>query len=85
LKPGADGLGEACAVRGVVRYPGTDRVSRLLYIRPVLSADDPPDLIRYRADNPSFPYQSTTDQFFDEAQWESYRKLGESIGLRVFR
>ena len=85
LKPGADGFGDACAVRGVVRYPGTDRVSRLLYIRPVLSADDPPDVIRYRADNPSFPYQSTTDQFFDEAQWESYRKLGESIGLRVFR
>ena len=24
------------------------------------------------------------DQFFDEAQWESYRKLGELIAERVF-
>jgi hypothetical protein len=24
------------------------------------------------------------DQYFDEAQWESYRKLGEHIGSRLF-
>ena len=24
------------------------------------------------------------DQFFDEQQWESYRKLGEHIGNKVF-
>jgi len=29
--------------------------------------------------NYGFPHESTGDQFFDEAQWESYRKLGETM------
>jgi len=31
----------------------------------------------------AFPQQSTADQFFDEAQYESYRKLGEIIGAQL--
>ena len=31
-----------------------------------------------------FPQQPTADQFFDEAQWESYRKLGRTVTQRVF-
>ena len=34
------------------------------------------DVAAYARSNPAFPQQSTSDQFFDEAQWESYRKLG---------
>ena len=33
----------------------------------------------------AFPQEPTTDQFFDEAQWESYRALGEHIGAQLFR
>ncbi|MCL4802487.1 MAG: hypothetical protein KJ025_23065, partial [Burkholderiales bacterium] len=32
-----------------------------------------------------FPHQSTADQFFDEPQFESYRKLGHHVGLAVLR
>jgi hypothetical protein len=32
---------------------------------------------------PVFPHQPTSDQFFDESQFESYRKLGEHIVQRV--
>jgi len=32
----------------------------------------------------SFPNGSTADQFFDEAQWESYRRLGEYAGVILF-
>ncbi|MBI3694113.1 MAG: hypothetical protein HY238_04645, partial [Acidobacteria bacterium] len=32
---------------------------------------------RYAAEHPDFPQQPTSDQFFDEAQFESYRRLGQ--------
>jgi hypothetical protein len=32
-----------------------------------------------------FPQQSTMDQFFDEAQFESYRQLGEHSILTLVR
>ena len=34
--------------------------------------------------NPSFPHQSTAEQFFTEAQFEAYRALGYQIGDRLF-
>jgi len=44
----------------------------------------PPDLAGYASANVPFPQQPTGDQFFDEAQWESYRKLGEiSMGRLI--
>jgi len=38
------------------------------------------DLIQYLAGNPSFPYDSTLDQQFDQPQFESYRHLGYLAG-----
>ena len=35
--------------------------------------------------NPTFPHQSTADQWFDELQFESYRALGEHIGRDASR
>jgi hypothetical protein len=31
-----------------------------------------------------FPQQRTTDLFFDEAQWESYFRLGQLIAEAIF-
>jgi len=40
-----------------------------------------PDILNYlRQDNPRFPYDSTLDQQFDQAQFESYRQLGYIAG-----
>jgi hypothetical protein len=58
--------------------------SLLLFLRPALLGDEPLDLIEYAARHPDFPQQSTADQSFDEAQWESYRRLGEHIGRQLF-
>lgn len=56
----------------------------LVYVKPGLRNDEEAsDLINYGRLHPAFPHESTADQFFDEAQWESYRKLGESITCRV--
>ena len=37
----------------------------------------------YRAAHPDFPHEPTSDQFFSETQFESYRALGEQIGGEV--
>jgi len=57
----------------------------LLYIKPTLIGDEPGDVRRYHTAHPSFPNETTAQQFFDEAQWESYRRLGEHIADKVFR
>lgn len=57
---------------------------RLVYIKAAIKGDEPLDIRNYHAGNKDFPQQTTADQFFDEAQWESYRKLGEYIGELVF-
>jgi hypothetical protein len=52
----------------------------IIFIKPVLSGDEPVDVRRYaestRSNGRVFPQQPTSDQFFDEAQFESYRQLG---------
>lgn len=58
--------------------------SILLYIKASLTGDEPADLTNYHKGHPDFPHQSTAEQFFDEAQWESYRKLGVHIGRMLF-
>lgn len=57
----------------------------LLYLKPTLCGLEPTDVLEYHDQHPEFPQESTGDQFFDEAQWESYRKLGEHIGDRLFQ
>jgi len=55
----------------------------ILYIKPNIKGDEPADIERYRFDHPEFPHEPTSDQFFDETQWESYRKLGELAGTEL--
>jgi hypothetical protein len=62
-----------------VRYPGIETVSWLLVLKPSLTGDEPLDVQQYAATHPLFPQEPTADQFFDEAQWESYRRLGEHV------
>lgn len=48
----------------------------LLYLKPVLTGEESVDLLNYAKRHPEFPHEATSDQWFDEAQFESYRKLG---------
>ena len=56
----------------------------LIVVKPSLAGDEPIDLLQYHSEHPTFPQETTLDQFFDEAQWESYRKLGSHIGDKLF-
>jgi hypothetical protein len=58
--------------------------STLILIKPRIAGGELPDLVRYKASNTAFPQQPTTDQFFDEAQWESYFRLGQLIADTIF-
>lgn len=69
------GFSKGHTAQGWIRYPdGTE--GTLIYIKTVLTGDEPVDIREYAKKNSSFPRRLTGDQFFDEAQFESYRKLG---------
>ncbi|HKF44484.1 MAG TPA: hypothetical protein VKG01_15410 [Thermoanaerobaculia bacterium] len=67
---------------GIVEYPDGQR-GLLLVVKPTLAGDEPSDVLQYATNHPTFPQEPTTDQFFDEAQWESYRSLGEHVGGKL--
>lgn len=57
--------------------------SWLLLLKPGLAGDELQDVQQYAAAHKDFPQQPTFDQVFDDAQWESYRALGEHIGAKA--
>ncbi|MEL6104891.1 MAG: GMC oxidoreductase [Planctomycetota bacterium] len=57
----------------------TGRRSVMLYLKASMSGDETDDIQHYHSAHPEFPHEATGDQVFDEAQWESYRKLGQHI------
>jgi choline dehydrogenase-like flavoprotein len=68
-----------------VRYESApSRPSLLLYIKASLTGDESADVMHYHATHLEFPHESTGDQFFEEDQWESYRKLGEHMASDLF-
>lgn len=59
-------------------------IARIVVLKPAMVSSSPIDICDYHSGSEAFPQQSTADQFFDEAQWESYRALGYRIGTLVF-
>ena len=69
---------QRCAIARI-RYSLVDETEKdgyLLYIKPMMRGNEPPDVVSYQTNHKAFPHQSTADQFFDESQTESYRMLG---------
>jgi hypothetical protein len=83
LRPGPDKRSAQHAVVGTIYYNGLEGTDQgtILYFKPTLTGDEPPDVLQYQTRNVAFPHESTGDQFYDEAQWESYRRHWESIQL----
>ena len=68
---GAVGVIKYSLVDGPLAPPGT-----LVYMKATLSGVEPVDVWNFAKSNPTFPHDPTSDQFFDEARFESYRSLG---------
>jgi hypothetical protein len=80
--PGAKRKGFYCGI-GTIAYPNGED-GTLIYIKPGLYGGEPQDVINYACENPAFPHEPTSDQWFSESQFESYRRLGEHVASRVF-
>ena len=67
---------------GEIQYSCVDAGApngKLVIIKPALNGSEPGDVCAYAATHETFPHESTVNQFFNEAQFESYRHLGSSV------
>lgn len=77
----ASSTSQACLALATITYGGVNPGKGILVlVKPNICAGLPVDLVNFKAQNPEFPQQSTADQFFSEAQWESYFRLGCFLG-----
>ncbi|MGH8638634.1 MAG: hypothetical protein ACREUZ_15975, partial [Burkholderiales bacterium] len=64
---------------GSIKYSAVDGAvddGVLIYMKATLSGDEPADVLNYARSHAAFPHEATSNQFFTEAQFESYRMLG---------
>lgn len=70
------------------------KVGTFVYVKSSITAPmgkpdlDPQDELKYgtykyKIYHPTFPHESTADQFFDPIQWEAYYQLGQYIGAEM--
>ena len=75
----------------VIEYPeahpdGRRRHGYLLYFKSYYRGlEEPADVRAYALENPAFPHDTTLNQFFGEAQFESYRALGGYTVMELAR
>lgn len=67
---------------GTIRY-ADGSAGRILYLRPMMAAGLSADIYAWWRGHPSFPDESTANQFFGEAQFEAYRALGFDLAGRL--
>jgi len=70
-------------------YPTDDRdspkmIGYLLYLKLSLTGNDGESIRRYRLDERALPHHSTADQFFTEAQFETYRSAASTSATSSF-
>ena len=68
---------------GTIHYREADggdcEDGQILYIKPAYHGTEGAGVRSYASAHPEFPHESTGDQWFTEAQFESYRSLGLDI------
>jgi hypothetical protein len=71
---------QACIALARIDYRHSAAQGWMFIVKPNIRQGLAVDLMNFKADNPLFPQEPTTDQFFSEAQWESYFQLGQALG-----
>lgn len=68
-------------ILGSIKYPETAEKTpgRILYIKSSITGREAGDVYNYRLQHTPFPQDSTSDQWFTESQFESYRRLGQQV------
>lgn len=74
----AAAAGVYCAI-GDICYPEGVK-GRIIYVKPgFYGTEEPADVRAYAAAHAKFPHETTLNQWFGEAQFESYRSLGAYV------
>jgi hypothetical protein len=74
---------------GIIEYEAADgkeagcHDGTILYIKPAYHGTESVGITSYAVAHPTFPHETTTDQWFTESQFESYRSLGFEIASSV--
>jgi len=84
IRPNKDGHSLAHCAVGTIKY-SSGEIGRLIYLKASMSGDEDVSIAQYRSSHPSFPHESTANQFYSEDQFESYRKLGLHIVRASFK
>ncbi|MCC7276382.1 MAG: hypothetical protein IT561_27200 [Alphaproteobacteria bacterium] len=74
IPAGRKNAGRHAAV-GRIHY-ATGSIGYLLYVKSSITGDENDYVLDYRRRYPTFPHETTGDQFFSEEQFEVYRALG---------
>lgn len=79
LVPDGAGLSSEHFVAGEVIY-ADDTAAIIVYVKTSLTGDESEEIRSFQRSHPTFPDESTANQFFTELQFEAYRTLGYHIG-----
>jgi hypothetical protein len=81
----AEGWSARRWAEGTIDYgPGRPK-GRLIYLKASMTGCEDTPVLQYKKLHPSFPHETTGDQFYGEDQFESYRLLGRELALDAFR
>jgi len=83
LRKDPSGYSKSHSVVGDIKYSNGE-IGKLLYIKLSVTGSETEYVRAYRQENPAFPHQPTSDQFFSEDQFEAYRALGFFAGRVTF-
>jgi len=64
---------------------GDEEPGHLVYVKSSITGDEPETIRQYRETSPTFPQESSNNQFFTERQFEAYRALGEHIVADILK
>ena len=83
-KPGEPLRPGSYVATATIRYSAVDKDAKdglLIYLKPSVYKDEdlPRDVYNYAQQSEQFPHEPTSDQFFSESQFESYRALGQHV------
>jgi hypothetical protein len=73
-----DGFSLAHCTIGHIFY-SNGSMGYIIYLKSSMTGDEDVGITQYRSLHPSFPHETTADQFFSEDQFESYRRLGRHV------
>jgi hypothetical protein len=65
---------------GTIHYTETGEEGTLVYLKASMNGKEDTPVRQYKASHPTFPHETTGDQFYGEDQFESYRELGREVG-----